>query len=104
MNSQGLKLLSERNLEHFCDQFPNKENIQEEWRAVITHEGKYVNLHVGQKSDEDVRERLTRRTIATMKSGSRSRRTTSWPTMRLRHMHVGLSQGLMKRSTIIGSG
>ena len=56
MNSQGLELLSERDLERFCDQFPNKENIQEEWRAVITHEGKYVNLHVGQKSDEDVRE------------------------------------------------
>ena len=56
VNSQGLKLLSEIDLERFCDQFPDEENIQEEWRAVITHDGKYVNLHVGQKSDEDVRE------------------------------------------------
>jgi len=27
-----------------------------EWRAAITYEGKYVNLLVGQKTDEDVRE------------------------------------------------
>ena len=56
MNSQGLELLSQRDLEHFCDQFPNKENIQEEWRAAITYKGKYVNLLAGQKTDEDVRE------------------------------------------------
>ena len=56
MNSQGLELLSELDLERYCDNFSDEENIQEEWRAVITHEGKYVNLHVGQKSDEDVRE------------------------------------------------
>ncbi len=56
VNSQGLELLSERDLERFCDQFPDEEKNQEEWRAVITHEGKYINLHVGQKSDEDVRE------------------------------------------------
>ncbi len=58
VNSQGLKLLKERDLERFCEEeeFSDEENIQEEWRAVITHDGKYVNLHVGQKSDKDVRE------------------------------------------------
>ena len=56
VNSQCLELLSERDLERYCDQFPNEENCQDEWRAAITHEGKYVNLLAGQKTDEDVRE------------------------------------------------
>ena len=56
MNSQCLELLSECDLERYCDQFPNEENCQDEWRAAITHKGKYVNLLVGQKNDEDVRE------------------------------------------------
>jgi len=43
-------------LERYCNQFPNEENCQDEWRAAITHKGKYVNLLVGQKNDEDVRE------------------------------------------------
>ena len=55
VNSQGLELLSERDLERYCDQFPNEENCQDEWRAAITHKGKYVNLLVGQKIDDHVR-------------------------------------------------
>ena len=53
VNSQCLELLSERDLKRYCDQFPNEENCQDEWRAAITHKGKYVNLLVGQKNDEE---------------------------------------------------
>jgi hypothetical protein len=56
VNSQCLELQSERDLERYCDQFPNEKNCQDEWRAAITHKGKYVNPLVGQKNDEDVRE------------------------------------------------
>ena len=56
INAQCLELLSESNLKRYCEQFPNEEDCQDEWRAAITYEGKYVNLLVGQKNDEDVRE------------------------------------------------
>ncbi len=46
VNSQGLELLLERDLERYCDKFPDEEIIQEEWRAATTHKGKYVNLLV----------------------------------------------------------
>ena len=38
--------------------FPNEEDIQEDWSAVIRLPGKYVNLLVGQRTDEDLREEM----------------------------------------------
>jgi hypothetical protein len=33
----------------------DKEDCQEEWRTAVLHDGKYVNLLVGQKTDKDIR-------------------------------------------------
>ncbi len=55
VNAIGLELLSLSDLEGYCRKFPNKEDHQEEWRAAVLHDGKYVNLLVGQKSDKDIK-------------------------------------------------
>jgi hypothetical protein len=51
-----LKLLAVKDLERYRKKFPNEEEIQEDWLAVIRLPGKYVNLLVGQRTDEDLRE------------------------------------------------
>jgi hypothetical protein len=50
-----LQLLSLRHLEHYCDKFPNKEDLQDEWKMAVTGPGKYVNLLVGHLDNEDLR-------------------------------------------------
>ncbi len=51
-----MQLLSLLDLKHYCNEFPNEENLQEEWEAAVTNHGKYVNLLVvGQRDDEDLR-------------------------------------------------
>jgi len=56
VNYDGLTLLVEKDLERYQEKFLNEEGIQEEWSAVICLPGMYVNLLVGQKTDEDLRE------------------------------------------------
>ena len=56
LNYDGLKLLVEKDLEQYQENFLDEEDIQEEWSAVIRQPGKHVNLLVGQKTDEDLRE------------------------------------------------
>jgi hypothetical protein len=104
VNKKGLKLLAEKDLDRYRKKFPNEEDTQEEWSAVIRLPGKHVNLLVGQQTDEDYAKKLTRKIITTKKSGTWSTRITSWPIIRLRHMRVGARLGLKKRSTLIGSG
>ena len=58
INVDGLTLLAEKDLERYQEKFPNEEGIQEEWSAVIRLPGEYVNLLVGQKTDEDLRKEL----------------------------------------------
>jgi hypothetical protein len=55
VNGYGLQLLLLRNLEHYLDKFPNKKDLQDEWKKAVTHPGKYVNLLVGQLDDNDLR-------------------------------------------------
>ncbi len=43
------------NLENYCCKFPDEEDRQEEWRAAMLHNSKYVNLLVGRKTDKDIR-------------------------------------------------
>ncbi len=50
-----LQLLSLCKLEHYRDKFPNKKDLQDEWKTAMTHPGKYVNLLVGQLDDKDLR-------------------------------------------------
>ena len=54
VNGDGLKLLAVKDLERYRKKFPNEEDIQEDWSAVICLPGKYVNLLVGQQTDEDL--------------------------------------------------
>jgi hypothetical protein len=51
VNDNGLKLLPVKDLERYRKKFPNKEDIQEDWSAVIRLPGKYVNLLVGQRTN-----------------------------------------------------
>jgi hypothetical protein len=51
-----LTLLAVKDLERYQKKFPNKEGNQEEWSVVIRLPGEYVNLLVGQKTNEDLRE------------------------------------------------
>jgi hypothetical protein len=55
VNGYGLQLLLLRELEHYRDKFPDKEDLQDEWKKAVTHPGKYVNLLVGQLDDNDLR-------------------------------------------------
>ncbi len=55
-NEYGLELLAEKDLEQYQEKYPDEENMQDEWSAVIRLPCKYVKLLVGQKTDEDVRE------------------------------------------------
>ncbi len=55
VNGYGLQLLSLCNLAHYRLKLPNKENLQDKWKAAVTHPGKYVNLLVGQLDDKDIR-------------------------------------------------
>jgi len=55
VNGDGLKLLAVKDLERYRKKFPNVEDIQEDWSAVIRLPGKYVNLLVEQRTDEDLR-------------------------------------------------
>ena len=43
-------------MEQYQENYPNEENRQEEWSAVIRLPGMYINLLVGQQTDEDLRE------------------------------------------------
>jgi hypothetical protein len=49
----GLKLLSHLDLKRYRNTFPRKEDLQDEWEEAVTNLGKYVNLLVGQQTDED---------------------------------------------------
>jgi hypothetical protein len=70
---------------------PEEEDHQEEWRVAVLHDGKYVNLLVGQKTDKDIRaERDEERTITIVGHGMRSQRKTSWPNIRSRRISIGL--------------
>ncbi len=51
VNAISLELLLLNNLEHYCRNFPDKEDRQNEWRAAVLNDGKHVNLLVGQKTD-----------------------------------------------------
>jgi hypothetical protein len=53
-----MTLLAEKDLERYRKKFPNKEDIQEDWMAVIHLPGEYINLLVGQRTDEDLREEM----------------------------------------------
>jgi hypothetical protein len=50
-----LQLLPRRELERYRDKFPDKSNLQDEWKTAVTHPGKYVNLLVGQLDSKDLR-------------------------------------------------
>ncbi len=55
VNGYGLQLLLLHELKCYCDKFPNKEDLQDEWKMAVTHPGKYVNLLVGQLNNKDLR-------------------------------------------------
>ena len=52
----GLKLLSHLDLERYRSKFPDEEDLQAEWEDAATNRGKYVNLLVGQQTEEDLRD------------------------------------------------
>ncbi len=58
VNRDGLKLLAEKDLKQYLKKFPNEEDIQEDWSAVIRLPGKYINLLVGQQTNEDIRKEM----------------------------------------------
>ncbi len=55
INDWGLQLLSLPNLARYPHLLPMEEDLQDEWEAVVTHPGKYVNLLVGQRNVKDLR-------------------------------------------------
>jgi hypothetical protein len=42
-------------LERYCIIFPDKEDLQDKWGAVVNNGGKYVNLMVGLLTDDNIR-------------------------------------------------
>jgi hypothetical protein len=55
VKKDGFKLLSHRDLERYRNKFPNEYDLQDEWEDAVTNLGKYVNLLVGQQTNEDQR-------------------------------------------------
>jgi hypothetical protein len=55
VNGVGLKLLSHHDLKRYRNKFPKEENLQDEWEAAVSNDGKYVSLLVGQQTEEDKR-------------------------------------------------
>ena len=55
INEVGLQLLSLLDLKRYRNEFPNEENLHDEWEAAVTNPGKYVKLLVGKQDDEDQR-------------------------------------------------
>ncbi len=55
VKKDGFKLLSHLDLERYRNKFPNECDLQDEWEDAVTNLGKYVNLLVGQQTDEDQR-------------------------------------------------
>jgi hypothetical protein len=55
VNGYGLQLMSLRDLERYCDKFPDEEDLQDKWKMAVTGPGKYVNLLVGQLDNKDLR-------------------------------------------------
>ena len=56
INGYGLTLLAEKDLDRYQKKFPNEEDTQEDWSAVIRLPGKHVNLLVGQQTNKDLLE------------------------------------------------
>ncbi len=55
VNGYGLQLLLLCDLERYHHKFPDKKDLQDEWKKAVTHPGKYVNLLVGQLDNNDLR-------------------------------------------------
>ncbi len=55
VNECGLQLLSLPNLARYRRFLPMEEDLHNEWEAAVKHPGKYVNLLVGLRNDEDLR-------------------------------------------------
>jgi hypothetical protein len=51
----GLSLLLLDNLERYHIIFPDEEDLQDKWEAVVNNSGKYVNLVVGLLTNNDIR-------------------------------------------------
>ena len=51
----GFKLLSHLDLKRYRSKFPDEKDLQDEWEDAVTNRGKYVNLLVGQQTEEDQR-------------------------------------------------
>jgi hypothetical protein len=51
----GLSLLSLDDLERYRIIFPDKGDLQDEWKEAVTNGGKYVNLQVGHLTDDNIR-------------------------------------------------
>ena len=68
----------------------------------MTNPGKYINLLVGERDDEDLRAETDEENYYDSLLWDK-KRTSSWPTIRSRHKCIGLRQGLMKQSTIRSS-
>ncbi len=50
-----MSLLSLDDLERYRIIFPDEEDLQDKWEAVVNNGGKYVNLVVGLLTDDDIR-------------------------------------------------
>lgn len=55
VHGYGLQLLPKRDLKRYRRKFPDEDGLQDKWEAAVTHSGKYVNMLVGQKDEEDLR-------------------------------------------------
>ncbi len=55
VNDWGLQLLLLPDLVRYRRLLPMEEDLQDEWEAAVMHPGKYVNLLVGQRNNEDLR-------------------------------------------------
>ncbi len=53
-----MSLLSFDNLERYHIIFPDKEDLQDEWEAVVNNGGKYVNVVVGLLTNDNIREAM----------------------------------------------
>jgi hypothetical protein len=100
VNGYGLQLLSKRDLKRYRRKFPDEDGLQDKWEAAVTFPGKYVNLLVGQSDKEDLRAERDKENYFDNEYWDQVAKNFFLAIIRPRHMHLGVLQGPMKRSTI----
>ena len=82
LNEDGRQLLDPDELVIHRKLLPEDKDLQDEWNVAVRDPGKYVSLLVGQRSDDDIWEKMTKKIGMILDRGTATRRIFSWRIIR----------------------